>query len=100
MMPAAERERDSDPRQEMLDLAEQAVRALLACGCEVHLRARLARLLPEPPAPLPAPAEDQRRALALAGVLAVLRRTNSTEAAAARAFITAELDAVRARRTP
>lgn len=40
--------REQDPRNAMLDLLEQQVRALIAAGCEPQVRARLARLLPLP----------------------------------------------------
>lgn len=42
-----------DPRNAMLDLLEQQVRALIEAGCEPQVRARLARLLP-PPERIPA----------------------------------------------
>lgn len=67
-----------DPHNRLLDAFEAQVAAAVALGLEPQLRARLARLLPEParpePAPAPARPRDSEHELLLTQVLVVCRQ--------------------------
>lgn len=101
---------EADPREALLDAAEELIRSIDRHGLAAQLRARLQRMLPDlfetPAAAAPAMPDVQLgpvsvtgvdRELRLAGVVSALARLKGD--AAARAFVDAELAAARASRT-
>lgn len=91
-------ETDADPANAMLDMAENNIRAVLACGLECQLRTRLARLVPNhaPPAPTPPAAQigPPLTGLDWAAILVALRQAPvNPQTAAARALVHAQIKA-------
>ena len=90
-----------DPRDALLDAAEEMIRRAIALGLEPQMRARLARLLPAPRPVSVAP--DVDAILARAGVVTALRtaiastRSPHQRSAYAAALVTAEADLAAAR---
>jgi hypothetical protein len=95
-----------DPRDALLDAAEEMIRRAIALGLEPQMRARLSRLLPEPvrqQATGNRQPIDVDRVLARAGVVTALRtavastRSPHQRSAYAAALVTAEADLAAAR---
>jgi len=107
-----EPQESADPRNVMLALFEQQVRALIDCDCTHQVRAIIARLIPDAvPGAAPAPTTASHAAppaapvlldeFQLVATLAALRRVPATpNNIASRLHITSQLRQLKARKTP